>query len=84
VPSQLAKSLLERSPLEATDHEQFRRLDQVFLSFFFGPALSGDVKRRAMGDIPFPLSFESAEQPEFCLNSDRHIAKQSRARLKYH
>ena len=74
VPSKLAERLLKRSPLETTDYEQFRCLDQVAAGLVLGLALGGNVQRRAVSDIPATRVLKGAEKLEFSLNSYLHIA----------
>lgn len=74
VPSKLTERLLKRSPLEATDYEQFGCFDQVAAGLILGLALRGNVQRRAVSDIPATLALKGAEKSEFSLNSYLHIA----------
>lgn len=74
VPSKLTERLLKRSPLKATDYEQFGCFDQIAAGLFLGLALGGNVQRRAVSDIPATLALKGAEKPEFSLNSYLHIA----------
>src|SRR5271170_3594606 len=72
VPAEFAKGLLKRAPLEATHNKKVSRFDEIFLGFFLGSSLRGEVQRRAMSNMPAVLFLQDAEKLEGGLYDDLH------------
>jgi hypothetical protein len=77
-PSKLSKSLLKRSPLEATHNKESRRFDKILLCFGLSPSLSGNVQRGTMGYVPTVLFLHDAEKLKLSLDHCVHAGTPGR------
>ena len=69
--AELPQGLIERASFKTANQEQLRRFSQVATGFRGRAPLTGNVQRRAAGNIPITLPLDGAEKVE--LEDSLHV-----------